>query len=87
MFDSTTPSGYLVAWIGQCAGIGAIVLIVIAFFGIVFGSSWLFIVIADDIKNDVAAFNDIVETQKHCDRAMLVKRFRDILKHYLNAKQ
>lgn len=75
------------AWIGQCVGIGAVVLTVIAFFGIGFGSSWLFIVIADDIITDVTVFNDIVETQKGCGRVLLLKRFRDILKHYLNAKQ
>lgn len=79
------------AWIGVCAGLAAVIKISIAFFGIIFGSCWLFVVIAKDITNDVAAFNNTVETLKieHIDRnrAELLKSFCDIMQNYLDAKQ
>lgn len=90
-FDWRTPSGYLVAWLTQCVEGASIVATDILFLGIVFGSSWLFIVIAEDITYDVIAFNNLVTTLKtednDSDHAELIKRFCDIIQQYMDAKQ
>lgn len=87
-FNWKTPSGYLVAWLAQLAGIACIFIVAITFFGIIFGSSWLFIVIAKDISNDMAAFNQTVEKPlKGNDRKDAIKRFSDIVQKYSDAKE
>lgn len=60
-------------------------------FNIFFGSCWLFIVIAKDLTNDLAGFNNInssVETQTDSnDHLKLMKRFYEIIQQYSDAKQ
>ena len=58
--------------------------IFVSFYG---ASSWLFIYMAEDIKNDMAEFNDIVKTQENVDRAELMERFCNIIQLYSDAKQ
>lgn len=76
------------AWFGQCTGNGGIIANGIVFFNIVFGSSLLFNVIAEDITKDLAAFNDSTnEPMEDEDRAELTERFCNIIQHYSDAKQ
>lgn len=76
-------------WLAQCAGVSAVLIISTAIFNIIFGSIWLFIVIAEDLTNDMAAFNNnIVKIiQKNHDRDELMGRFREIIQNYTDAKQ
>lgn len=64
-FDWKTPFGYLVAWFGEYAGFVAVLMTATPCFNVILGSSWLFIVVAYDITNDVAAFNRSVKILKH----------------------
>lgn len=76
------------AWLGQCAGVATIIIAVIPFFNIIFASSWLFIKIAEDLTNDVVAFNkDTVEKLKSNYRSKLIKQFLILIEHYSDAKQ
>lgn len=85
-FDWQTPFGYFVAWLGQCTGIGSVVITVASLFGIVFGSNWLFIVMADDVTNDLVAFNNTVSIQNDSDTRMM-EQFCVIIQNYMDAKQ
>lgn len=59
-----------------------------SFFSIIYGSNWIFIVIAEDITNDVTAFNDsTAKVPKDSDRAELMEHFCNIVQCYLDAKQ
>lgn len=84
-FDWKTPSGYLVAWLAQFAGSISITITAIAFFNIVLGSCWLFIVFSKDITNDVAAFN--VKISKADDQAKLMEQFCNLIQIYSDAKR
>lgn len=75
------------AWLGECAGVGSFIIVSIPFFNLVCGSCWIFIVIADDITSDVAGFNDTVEILDDSDRTESVKRIRDIIQNYSDAKE
>lgn len=86
-FDWKTPFGFLVAWLGQCAGLASDEISATLFFGIVLGSNLLFIVIAEDITNEVAEFNNIVESHKKKDRGKLLKRFCGIIQLHTDGKQ
>lgn len=80
-----TPFGYLVAWFFQFTACAAIILTVIPFFSFIFGSSWLFIFIADDIRKDLIDFNCSKIT--HQQRAKVMKHFCAIVRLCLDAKQ
>lgn len=86
-FDWKTPIGYLVAWFAQWAGACPVACIFIQFLNFVFGSCWLFIFIAEDIGQDVDAFNSIAKTASRENHAELTKRFRDIVQTYTDAKK
>lgn len=86
-FDWIIPFGYFVAWIGHFTGGAAVLLIAIQCFGIVFGSCWIFIVIANDITNDMATVNKIVKIHEDIDSADLMKRFCNLIQEYSGAKQ
>lgn len=87
-FDWETPVGYFVAWQAQFFGMLCCMAIAISGFNIIFGSSWLFIVIAEDITNDVAKFNaNTIKITKNCDRAELMERFCYIIQNYSDAKE
>lgn len=79
------------AWVIQCVEGASIVTTDILFLGIVFGSSWQFIVIAEDITNDLGAFNNAVkclkDEDKDKDHAELIKRCCDVIQYYADAKQ
>lgn len=75
----------------QCTAYAGININDLLYFNFAFGSSWLFFVIAEDITNDVATFNNLVKTlkpkNKDRDRVDLMNCFRDIIQNYTNAKQ
>lgn len=74
------------AYLVQCLGNIALATVHIQFLNLVLGSFWLFVVIAEDIANDLAEFNLIVRI---CDRnrTELMKRFCGIVKIYADAQQ
>lgn len=75
------------AWIGQCAGVGTIITIPITFFNTVFGSKWLFMVIAEDITSDLTAFNnDVDKMHTNSHRTESMERFHAIIQLYTDAK-
>lgn len=75
------------AWVAQCAGGTAIGSILIQFPNLLIGSCRLFTFIAEDITQDVAAFNTIANTASSVDCAELRKRFCDMVQIYSDAKQ
>lgn len=90
-FDWRTPFGYFLAWLSQSTGVAAVTLAVIPFYCILFGSCWLFIVIARDITADVAAFNKVIKTRRDsagADRLMAsIHGFCDIVRNYSDVKE
>lgn len=69
-------------------GVAALIKTTIPFYSMVFGSSWLFIVIADDIADDIAAFNNTISNSKDSDRDDETKKtFGDFIQSYADAKQ
>lgn len=85
-FNMKTTFGYLVAWLVEFTGCGAIIASIIPFFSLFFGSSWLFVFIAEDIRKDLTAFNSN-ENFGEGNRAENLKHFRDIVHLYSDAKQ
>lgn len=81
-FDWKTPCGYLAAFLSQCAGAVAITCAYMHFLNIAIGAVCLFVYIAEDITNDLAAFNTDINTPKP-NRA----DFCNVVQTYLNAKQ
>lgn len=78
----------MVAWLAQCVGVGAIIIAVIPFFNVIFASSWLFIVIVEDLTKDVTAFNQyVVNALKDSDRSKRIERLHIFIQHYSDAKQ
>lgn len=75
------------AWLAQLAGLACIFAVATSKFGIIFGSMWLFIVIAQDIQNDMAEFNQTVKTPNDDDCEGMAERFRDIVQLYSDAKE
>lgn len=71
------------AWIGQLAGCGSVILIMVPFFNLTFGASWLFIFVARDlntISGEVLAVDEI-----HIDE--LKTRMCDLIELYTDTKQ
>lgn len=85
-FDWHTPFGYLVAFFCQYIGSACIMTGYIQFFSLLFGSFWLFIVIADDMTNELATLNNIVKTTNG-NRMELMKRFCHIIQTYADAQE
>lgn len=86
-FDWRTPLGYLVAWVGQCLGIAGL-MTSIPFFNIIFGSSWLFYVMTEDIINEVAAFNKTLKIANvDGDRVAVIEHFHNVIQCYADVKQ
>lgn len=86
-FDWKTPSRYLLAWLYQSVGILPIVCFVIQFVNFFIGSSWLFINMAEDITQDVVAFNSIDEPITDENRTEKTRQFGDMVQGYSDAKQ
>lgn len=90
-FDGKTPFGYLMKWLAECIGSSALTVTAIPSFNIAVGSCWLFMVIADDITNDMVEFNNAVKLLKvkckFSDRVELMERFRENIQNYSDAKQ
>lgn len=86
-FDWTTPFGYLVAWLAQCAGITPVASIFGQFFNLLIGSCWLLISIAEDITQDVIAFNIAAKTTTNQHRTELRKRFCRMVQIHSDANQ
>lgn len=66
-------------------------LVVIPFFTYLLGTCWLFYFIADDVTNDLIAFNEtvttIAETPNGRERAELMKTFSSTIQIYTDAKR
>lgn len=75
------------AWIAQFADVVAVIFPGIAFLNLTFASIWLFIVAAENIRNDVTLFNSFLETVKDENRKELLEHFCAVVQHYLDAKQ
>lgn len=87
-FDWRTPCGYLAGSFAQCAGIMSSATVHLQFICVMFGSCWLFIVFAEDIITDVAAFNAAIATETSAGkRAKLTKRFCALLQTYSDVKE
>lgn len=86
-FNVKTVPGYLVAVLAQWVGTTAVARIFIQFSNLFIGSCWLFIVIAEDITQEVAAFNILVKTSSDENRAEITKCFCDTVRIYSDAKQ
>lgn len=85
-FDWKSPPGYLVAWLAQFAGGAISGCIYGQFLSVFIASCWLFTFVAEDITQDVTAFNRQSTKAVKC-RAELKKRFCDIIQTYSDAKQ
>lgn len=88
-FDWKTPLGYAVASLAEAVAFSAVCVGVIPVLSLVFASSWLFIIIADDdITHKLAAFsNDVQISHEHYQEELMRRRFCDIIQLYSNAKQ
>lgn len=76
------------AWFSQSAGAASITCANGQFLNLVFGSCWLFIVIAEDITQDVVEFNIVVGTSSaNTNHTELMKRFCDMVQTHSDAKQ
>lgn len=84
LFNWETPVGYLLGWLTLCAGCAAGAVPTFIFLSLVFGSCWLFIFIAEDITQDVAAFNFTASNENQRE---LTKRFCDTVQIHSDAKQ
>lgn len=76
----------MIAFTGQTAGSTFIVTSHVQFLSLIFGSFWLFIVIAEEMANELATFNAIIGTSKR-NRSELMKRFCHIIQTYTDAQQ
>lgn len=86
-FDWKTPFGYCVAWFSQTVACTAIIVADIPFFTLIFASSWLFIIITGDLKQELAIFNNEVKTFDGCNGYVdLMRRFCGIAQCYTDAK-
>lgn len=85
--DWRTPFGYLMAWIAQFAGLLVVVLATISLYSLIFASCWLFVTIADDITQELVAFNIDVRISDGTDHDELMRYFCDIVQLYSDAKQ
>lgn len=85
-FNWKTVTGYLAAWISECAGSATIAFSITQFLNLFMGSCWLFIHIADDITKDLVAFNIDVRAAKQ-NHAESMERFRYMVQIYSDAKQ
>lgn len=85
-FDWKTPLGYSIAFLSQAAGSLTILVAYIQLVNLIVGSCWIFIVIAGDITKDATAFNKEAHTSNG-NRIEMVKRFRDLVQTYSDAKQ
>lgn len=54
---------------------------------IIFGSSWLFVVIVEDITKDTVRFNNDVEAPNQSDCAKSMKDLCVVIGHYSDAKR
>lgn len=87
-FEWKTPFGYLLAWFNTFFGALTGILSAPPFYNSIFASSWLFVIIADDdLKEELAAFNNDVKTSKGSDRAEIRQRFYSIIQSYWDAKE
>lgn len=87
-FQWKTPFGYLLAWFNTFFGALTGILSAPPFYNSIFASSWLFVIIADDdLKEELAAFNNDVKTSKGSDRAEIRQRFYSIIQSYWDAKE
>lgn len=88
-FDWRTPFRYVVVWMAQCVGAGSLIVGSVPCLNIVFGSTWLFIVIATDITNDLITFNKnaINASKDRDDCSKLAEHLCAIIRSYSDATQ
>lgn len=86
-FDWRTPFGYLIAFIAEYAGALTGVCVYMQVLVLVFGTSYLFIIIAEDITQDLAALDIAAQSSDGNRDAKLMKYFCDLVEIYSDTKQ
>lgn len=87
-FDWKTPHGYLIAFTAQYAGALTEVSIYTQIVVLVFGTCYLFVIIAEDITKDLEAFNTAARTVGSANwKAEMMMRLCNLLQIYTDAKQ
>lgn len=74
------------AFIGQCFGTIFVMVVYMQIINIVYESCWLFIIIAQDIAEDLVEFNKNVQTPSE-NREKMTKRFRELVEIFSDAKK
>lgn len=85
-FNWKSPFGYLVASFCQYIGVITTANMLAHNLNLFIGSCWLFKFIANDIKNDLTAFNAAAKAPD-ADPVVLTKRFCDLVQIHSDAKQ
>lgn len=73
-------------WMFQSAEATVCAITIAQFLTLVFGSCWLFMFMAEDITQDVVAFNFIATTATDENCAELMSQFCDLVQIYTDAK-
>lgn len=85
-FAWKNPFGYMVAFLAQCEGCIALATVYLHFVNLIFGSCWLFIIMAKDITKDIAAFN-VAAKATNGNRMEISKRFCDMIQIHSDVKK
>lgn len=86
--DWKTPIGYVVAWFWQSTASCSIHVALVPVLTLIAASSWFFATIADEMTQELAAFNNDVKASKgKDDDAEIERRFCDIIQLYSDAKE
>lgn len=86
-FDWKTPWGFVIVWLCESAGCAATMFAILPLIFYLFGSCWLFAFIADDIADDLTAFNETVKASNAENRSELSDKFCAIMQFYADAKE
>lgn len=86
-FDWKTPFGYLLAWLNQFLGASAGFLSITPLYSLIFASSWLFITLADDLRQELVTFNVIVKISNGNDHDEIVQRFFNVIRLYTDVRE
>lgn len=91
-FDWRTPFGYVLAWLSEICALLAASAVIIPVLSVIFASSWLFIIIADDdLTRKLAVFNNNVKALHENGRGRghkeLMQHFCGIVQLHLDSKE
>lgn len=84
-FDWKTPLGYIVAWFFQCTGATSAHLAIVPVSILIVASSWLFVTIADEMTQELAAFNN--DVKKPHGHVGMKRQFCEIIQIHSDAKE